>query len=451
MQRDRLAAAKFSWASGSAASCFRVGCQKSIRAVTSSYRVAKDHDPSSPACLRPRRWVAVWSFVYLALRRSLELILLCFRSAQAKEIEVLVLRHEPAVLRRQHPRPRLQPTDRALLAALRRLLPRARWPVFLVQPETLLRWHRRMVRRRWTHPTSATGRPAISEAVQQLVVRLAREHPRWGYQRIHGELLRLGWRVSASSIRRVLRAHGRDPAPRRAPSTWRSFLRQQAAGIVACDLLHRRHDLPAAGGCPVVHRAGRPAGAPGRRHCAPDGVVGRAAGPESAGQPGRSGGDVEVPDPRPGRQVHQLLAPHGWPPSTQKPPLMVRRRGKRAGGGVSHALGVPGAPPLRETRSHQGICVDGASATGRAHVHGQDFGMPPTHQRKQGVNTQLRTYDRLSGTHTPCCARGLQYFVRSVRRTVRTSSTTFKAGPAGGRLGGRPRGSTPPSDAQPRP
>jgi putative transposase len=177
----------------------------------------------------------VWSFVFLALRRSLELILLCFRSAEAKEIEILVLRHELAVLGRQHPRPRLQPKDRALLAALSRLLPRARWSVFLVRPETLLRWHRRMVARRWTYPTTSNGRPPIPKEVQQLVVRLARENPRWGYQRIHGELLRLGWRVSASSIRRVLRVHGLDPAPRRAPTSWRSFLRQQAAGIVACD------------------------------------------------------------------------------------------------------------------------------------------------------------------------------------------------------------------------
>jgi transposase len=177
----------------------------------------------------------VWSFVYLTLRRSLELVTLCFRSAEAKEIEVLVLRHELVVLRRQHPRPRLQPTDRALLAALSRLLPRARWSVFLVRPETLLRWHRRMVRRRWTYPTASNGRPPISDEVQHLVVRLARENPRWGYQRIHGELLRLGWRVSASSIRRILRAHGLDPAPRRGAANWRSFLRQQAAGIIACD------------------------------------------------------------------------------------------------------------------------------------------------------------------------------------------------------------------------
>jgi hypothetical protein len=177
----------------------------------------------------------VWSFVYLALRRSLELITLCFRSAEAKEIELLVLRHELVVLQRQHPRPRLQPTDRALLAALSRLLPRARWAVFLVRPETLLRWHRRLVRRRWTYPTASNGRPPISEEVQQLIVRLAGENPRWGYQRIHGELLRLGVGVSASSIRRILCAHGLDPAPRRGAANWRSFLRQQAAGIVACD------------------------------------------------------------------------------------------------------------------------------------------------------------------------------------------------------------------------
>jgi putative transposase len=114
----------------------------------------------------------VWSFVYLVLRRSLGLILLCSRSAGAKETEIVVLRHELAVLR-QHPRPRLQPADRALLAALSRPLPRARWSAFLVQPETLLRWHRRMVRRRWTYPAAHTGRPRLPDDIQQLIVRLA--------------------------------------------------------------------------------------------------------------------------------------------------------------------------------------------------------------------------------------------------------------------------------------
>jgi putative transposase len=177
----------------------------------------------------------VWSFVYLALGRVLELVMLCCRSAEAKEVEILVLRHELAVLRRQHPRPRLQPKDRALLAALSRQLPRARWSVFLVKPETLLCWHRCLVRRRWTYPTVSMGRPPVPDHVQRLIVRLASENARWGYQRIRGELLRLGCQVSASSIRRVLRAHGIDPAPRRVSTTWRSFLRRQAASILACD------------------------------------------------------------------------------------------------------------------------------------------------------------------------------------------------------------------------
>jgi putative transposase len=181
----------------------------------------------------------VWAFVYLALRRVLALMVLCWRSADAKEVEILVLRHQLAVLRRQHPRPRLQPQDRALLAALSRLLPRPRWSIFLVTPETLLRWHRRMVRRRWTYPTTPRGRPPLPDRVQALIVRLASENPRWGYERIRGELRHLGFCVSGSSIARVLRANGLQPAPRRAAAspTWRSFLRQQAVGILACDFL----------------------------------------------------------------------------------------------------------------------------------------------------------------------------------------------------------------------
>jgi putative transposase len=179
----------------------------------------------------------VWSFVYLALRRLLELMVLCWRSTDAKEVEILVLRHQLAILRRQHPRPRLQPTDRALLAALSRLLPRPRWSIFMVTPETLLRWHRRMVRRRWTYPAQG-ARPAIgSPAGADLDRAAGRREPRWGYQRIRGELLRLGCQVSASSIARVLRANGLQPAPRPASTMWRSFLRRQAAAIVACDFL----------------------------------------------------------------------------------------------------------------------------------------------------------------------------------------------------------------------
>jgi hypothetical protein len=181
--------------------------------------------------------LVVWSFLYLALRRLAELVVLCWRSAGVKEVEILVLRHQLAVLRRQHPRPRFQPHDRALLAALSRLLPRPRWSIFVVTPETLLGWHRRMVRRRWTYPALPHGRPSVPQQGQTLIVRLATENPRWGYQRIRGELLHLGCRVSASSIARILRANGLQPAPRPASTTWRSFLRRQAAGILACDFL----------------------------------------------------------------------------------------------------------------------------------------------------------------------------------------------------------------------
>ncbi len=177
----------------------------------------------------------IWSFVYLAFRRVMQLLLLLLGSRDTKEVEILVLRHELEILRRQHPRPRLEPKDRALLAALSRLLPRRRWSLFVVTPATLLGWHRRMIRRHWTYPNKPTGRPPVPTEVQALIVRLATENPRWGYERIKGELAGLCYRVSASSVRRVLRAAGIDPAPRRVSTTWRSFLAQQAAGIVACD------------------------------------------------------------------------------------------------------------------------------------------------------------------------------------------------------------------------
>jgi putative transposase len=172
---------------------------------------------------------------YLAVCRSIQLLVRLARGDAAKDLEILVLRHQLSVLRRQTPRPRLQPADRALLAAVSRVLPRSRWSCFLVQPETLLRWHRRLVAGAWTYPHRQTGRPPLDPDVQQLIVRLATENPRWGYQRIKGELQRLGVHVSATAIRTTLRRHGLDPAPRRATTTWRAFLRQQAAGIMACD------------------------------------------------------------------------------------------------------------------------------------------------------------------------------------------------------------------------
>jgi transposase InsO family protein len=159
------------------------------------------------------------------------------RGDAAKDLELLVLRHQLAVLRRQTPRPRLERADRALLAAVSRVLPRARWSCFFAQPQTLLRWHRRLVAGAWTYPHRGSGRPPLDQELQQLIVRLARENPRWGYQRIKGELQRLGVHVSATAIHTTLRRHGLDPAPRPTATTWRAFLRQQAASIVACDFL----------------------------------------------------------------------------------------------------------------------------------------------------------------------------------------------------------------------
>jgi putative transposase len=115
------------------------------------------------------------------------------------------------------------------------MLPRSVRFCFLVKPDTLLRWHRRLVAGAWTYPQRHTGRPRLDEDVQLLIVRLAAENPRWGYQRIQGELLHLGIRVSATAIRMTLRRHGLDPAPRRMATSWLAFLRQQASGIVACD------------------------------------------------------------------------------------------------------------------------------------------------------------------------------------------------------------------------
>ncbi len=172
---------------------------------------------------------------YLTLCRSIQLLALLARGDAAKDLEILVLRQQLTVLRRQLPRPRLEPADRALLAAVSRVLPRDRWSCFFVTPDTLRRWHRRLVAGAWTHPHRGHGRPPLDDEVQQLIIRLATENPRWGYQRLKGELLRLGVRVSATAIRSTLRRHGLGPAPRRTTTTWRKFLRQQAAGILACD------------------------------------------------------------------------------------------------------------------------------------------------------------------------------------------------------------------------
>jgi putative transposase len=176
----------------------------------------------------------VRSLVALVLRRVLAWLV--GSNEHAKDLEIVVLRHQLQVLRRQVGRPRFRWSDRLFLAAASRHLARETWRAFLVTPQTVLRWHRELVRRKWSRGAGRRpGRPSLDEATRQLILRLAHENPRWGYQRIQGELAELGLRVSATAIRALLGRHGLGPAPRRSGVSWRGFLRQQAASILACD------------------------------------------------------------------------------------------------------------------------------------------------------------------------------------------------------------------------
>ena len=176
------------------------------------------------------------SLVYFAVRRLLRLLTAwCDRDEVAHEIEILVLRHQLRVLSRGRRLP-LRRRDRILLAAASRLLSRERWRSFPVSPQTVLRWHRELAKRKWTYRgRRRLGRPRVAQEVATLILRLARENPRWGYLRIKGELKKLGISVSATGICSVLRRHGFPPAPRRDGPSWKEFLTQQAAGIVAFD------------------------------------------------------------------------------------------------------------------------------------------------------------------------------------------------------------------------
>ena len=176
--------------------------------------------------------------IYLTVSRLLGWMVLLARSDTAKEIEILLLRHQLAVLQRGAPRPRMSWADRALTAALTRVLPTHRRLGLLVTPATILRWHRRLVSRRWTTQPKRPGRPAIPAGLRALAVRLAAENPTWGYRRIHGELAGLGYQIGASTVWKILHSAGIDPSNRRAGPTWAEFLRTQAHAILACDLFH---------------------------------------------------------------------------------------------------------------------------------------------------------------------------------------------------------------------
>jgi putative transposase len=177
---------------------------------------------------------------YLAVLRGLGWLALLARSDRAKDAEILILRHQVAVLQRQVKRPRLSWADRAVLAALARLLPggQLRQLRLIVSPRTMLRWHASLVRQRWAYPRRIPGRPRTAQAIRALVPEMARDNTGWGYRRIHGELTGLGYKIAPSTVWRILKDAGIDPAPRRSGQTWRAFLAGQARTILAVDLFH---------------------------------------------------------------------------------------------------------------------------------------------------------------------------------------------------------------------
>ena len=200
------------------------------------------------------------SLCYLVIRWLLQLVALRVRSHEWKELEIVVLRHELAILRRQIQRPPIRAVDRLFLAAASRLLPRARWPSFIVTPATLLRWHRRLIAKRWTY-VHRVGRPAMRREIRALVLRLARENPRWGYQRIVGELKGLGIAVSATTVRTWLRLGGLGPAGTRRGTSLARVCPGTPAHHVGGRFLYGGDDLAAAALRVVLHRAGQPPGA----------------------------------------------------------------------------------------------------------------------------------------------------------------------------------------------
>ena len=179
-------------------------------------------------------------FAYLAVLRVFGWLALLARSDRAKDAEILLLRHQVAVLQRQAGTPKLSWPDRAILSALARMLPSGhlRHLRLIISPRTLLRWHAELVKRRWAYPRRTPGRPRTAQAIRALILEMARDNPAWGYRRIHGELTGLGYKLAPSTVWQILKDAGIDPAPRRTGQTWRTFLTRQAKTILAADFFH---------------------------------------------------------------------------------------------------------------------------------------------------------------------------------------------------------------------
>ncbi len=231
-----------------------------------------------------RSAVVTFRLLYLILVRLCGWLALLPRSDDAKDTEILVLRHQIVVLQRQVRSPRLTWADRAVLAALTRPLSAVhrRQLALIVTPRTLLRWHADLVKHRWTYRHRAPGRPRTSATMRRLALEMARDNPTWGYRRICGELTGLGYKIAASTIWEMLKAAGIDPAPQRAAGTWKQFLSAQAQTIAAGRLLPRRYRIPAPPLRTVRHRAPPSPRAPGRRHRPPHRRLDHTAGPEHA-------------------------------------------------------------------------------------------------------------------------------------------------------------------------
>ena len=247
-----------------------------------------------------------FSFLYIAFRALLGALVRCRRGLDAKDLELLVLRHEVAVLRRQGAPAKLRAADRAVLAAAACHLPASSRGARLVTPRTLLRWHRALVRRKWRQAPGRRGRPRVQAEVRALVLLLARENPRWGHRRIGGELAQLGFRVSPTTIRRLLARAGLGPAPPEVGPELAGVPARPGGEHRRLRLLHRRERAPAPLLRAVLHRARKPPRLARRLLIESHRGLGDTAGTQR--RPGSGGRGCALRDPRPRQQGFAAVA-----------------------------------------------------------------------------------------------------------------------------------------------